>query len=89
MILRRLVTGYPPGQSSMPKQACGRSAARSRRACNPPALRDLPADKPARLSSAWGRLAEPAEIAGVVAFLVSPDASFITGSTVAADGCRL
>ena len=33
-----------------------------------------------------GRLGEPAEIARCVAFLVSDDASFITGSTVSANG---
>ena len=32
------------------------------------------------------RVAEPAEIAGVVAFLLSDDASFVTGSAVMADG---
>lgn len=32
------------------------------------------------------RLGEPAEVAGVVAFLASADASFITGTTVVADG---
>jgi NAD(P)-dependent dehydrogenase (short-subunit alcohol dehydrogenase family) len=33
-----------------------------------------------------GRIAEPAEIAGVVSFLLSPDASFITGHTLVVDG---
>lgn len=33
-----------------------------------------------------GRLAEPAEIAAVVSFLVSEDASYVTGRTLAADG---
>jgi len=33
-----------------------------------------------------GRIAEPAEIAGVVSFLLSPDASFITGHTMVVDG---
>jgi NAD(P)-dependent dehydrogenase (short-subunit alcohol dehydrogenase family) len=33
-----------------------------------------------------GRIAEPAEIAGVVSFLLSPDASFMTGHTLVVDG---
>jgi 3-oxoacyl-[acyl-carrier protein] reductase len=36
--------------------------------------------------SALGRLAQPAEIAAVVAFLLSPDASYVTGTTIEADG---
>jgi NAD(P)-dependent dehydrogenase (short-subunit alcohol dehydrogenase family) len=41
--------------------------------------------------SAWvepplSRLADPAEIAGVIAFLLSDDASFITGAAVPVDG---
>jgi NAD(P)-dependent dehydrogenase (short-subunit alcohol dehydrogenase family) len=32
------------------------------------------------------RAAEPEEIAGIVAFLASSDASFITGATIVADG---
>jgi 3-oxoacyl-[acyl-carrier protein] reductase len=54
-----------------------------------PALRDLPPETLSRLTSALGRLAEPEEVAAAVAFLVSPDASYITGSTLAIDGGRL
>jgi 3-oxoacyl-[acyl-carrier protein] reductase/tetrahydroxynaphthalene reductase len=55
----------------------------------PRPLGDLPLETLTRLSSAWGRLAEPQEIAAGVAFLVSEDASYITGSTLAVDGGRL
>jgi len=35
---------------------------------------------------ALGRYGQPAEIAGVVAFLAGPDASFVTGAEIVADG---
>jgi 3-oxoacyl-[acyl-carrier protein] reductase len=38
------------------------------------------------LHASLGRLAEPAEIAAAIAFLVSPDASYLNGCTLAADG---
>jgi len=40
-------------------------------------------------STDLGRMADPAEVARVIAFLVSADASFITGSPVVADGGML
>jgi glucose 1-dehydrogenase len=33
-----------------------------------------------------GRLAKPDDVAGVVAFLASPDADYVTGSTYFVDG---
>ena len=39
-----------------------------------------------RKMSALGRLAEPADIAGAVAYLVSPGARFVTGHLLAVDG---
>ena len=36
-----------------------------------------------------GRIGEPSEIASVVAFLLSADASYVTGQTIYADGGRL
>jgi 3-oxoacyl-[acyl-carrier protein] reductase len=52
----------------------------------PPALRDVPAERIIKSMSAIGRLAEPDEIAAVAAFLLSPDAAYITGATIDASG---
>jgi NAD(P)-dependent dehydrogenase (short-subunit alcohol dehydrogenase family) len=51
-----------------------------------PALSGLPDDAVIGSMNALGRLAEPAEIAAVVAFLLSPEASYITGATIDAAG---
>lgn len=52
-----------------------------------PALRESVAPEQLMESmSAVGRLATPAEVAGVVAFLASADASYLTGTTVPIDG---
>jgi 3-oxoacyl-[acyl-carrier protein] reductase len=52
----------------------------------PPALHDVPAEKVIKSMNAIGRLAEADEIAAVAAFLLSPDASYITGATIDASG---
>lgn len=51
-----------------------------------PALEDLPADLLVKIKSSLQRMAQPEEIAAAVAFLVSTDASYISGSTLAVDG---
>jgi 3-oxoacyl-[acyl-carrier protein] reductase len=53
-----------------------------------PALQDLhlPEATTTSLFCAQGRLAEPEEVAAAIAFLVSPDASYVNGSTLAVNG---
>ncbi|MFC7139947.1 SDR family NAD(P)-dependent oxidoreductase [Halosimplex aquaticum] len=46
----------------------------------------LPFDTSAMVDVPMGRSAQPEEMAGVVAFLCSEDASFITGTTIPVDG---
>jgi NAD(P)-dependent dehydrogenase (short-subunit alcohol dehydrogenase family) len=46
----------------------------------------LDATTQSRLAAAFGRLGKPVEVANVVAFLVSEQASFITGSELVVDG---
>ncbi|MEU0833313.1 SDR family NAD(P)-dependent oxidoreductase [Streptomyces sp. NPDC056231] len=49
-------------------------------------LLDVPLPEWEKMHGALGRLARPEEIAAVTAFLVSDDASYITGRTIEADG---
>jgi len=53
-----------------------------------PALDQLDSDQLAKLreSVPMGRLADPSEIAGAVAWLASEDASFVTGHSLLVDG---
>ena len=55
----------------------------------PPVLKDVPPDVLAKSSNSLQRIGRPEEIASAVSFLVSPDASYVTGSTLAVDGGRL
>jgi 3-oxoacyl-[acyl-carrier protein] reductase len=47
---------------------------------------NMSAQKQISLHASLGRLAEPEEIAAAIAFLVSPDAAYLSGATLAADG---
>ena len=51
-----------------------------------PALRNVSPEALLKSQGALRRLAQPKEIAAAVAFLVSDDASYVTGSTLAVDG---
>ena len=51
-----------------------------------PALREIPSTLVMKSMNAIGRLAEPEEIAAIAAFLLSPDASYLTGATIDASG---
>jgi 3-oxoacyl-[acyl-carrier protein] reductase len=53
-----------------------------------PALRDAAPDALLKSKTSLQRMAQPQEIAAAVAFLVSDDASYISGSTLAVDGGR-
>ncbi len=51
-----------------------------------PALSGVASDAVMRSMNALGRLVQPAEIAAVVTFLLSTDASYINGTTIEAAG---
>ncbi len=51
-----------------------------------PALKDVSPENLVKSYCALQRIAQPEEIAAAVAFLVSDDASYVTGSTLAVDG---
>jgi NAD(P)-dependent dehydrogenase (short-subunit alcohol dehydrogenase family) len=61
-------------------------AANSQGIGRPAASTSRPAPPPMRVTVPMARSADAAEIAGVVAFLCSDDASFVTGAAIAADG---
>ena len=55
----------------------------------PPALRGVAPDAILKSFYALGRRAQPDEIAAIAAFLLSPDASYLTGATIDASGGRM
>jgi 3-oxoacyl-[acyl-carrier protein] reductase len=55
----------------------------------PRALRGVAPEAILKSVYALGRRAEPGEIAAIAAFLLSPDASYLTGSTIDASGGRM
>ncbi|MBU8821089.1 SDR family oxidoreductase [Mycolicibacterium goodii] len=61
-------------------------AAKHAASYTPPVLRDLAPEVVVKSMNSLGRWAEPAEIASVAAFLLSDDASYITGATIDAAG---
>ncbi len=54
-----------------------------------PALQNVSPEALLKSKTSLQRMAQPEEIAAAVTFLVSDDASYITGSTLAVDGGRL
>ena len=55
----------------------------------PPSLRDVAPENILKAVYALGRRAEPSEIAAIASFLLSDDASYVTGATIDASGGRM
>ena len=55
----------------------------------PPSLRDVAPENILKAVYALGRRAEPSEIAAIASFLLSADASYVTGATIDASGGRM
>jgi 3-oxoacyl-[acyl-carrier protein] reductase len=55
----------------------------------PPSLRDVAPENILKAVYALGRRAEPSKIAAIASFLLSADASYITGATIDASGGRM
>jgi 3-oxoacyl-[acyl-carrier protein] reductase len=55
----------------------------------PPALRGVAPETILKSVYAVGRRAEPSEIAAIAAFLLCPDASYLTGAAIDASGGRV
>lgn len=64
-------------------------AAKHASSYTPPALRGVAPENILKSVYALGRRAEPSEIAAIAAFLLSPDASYITGANIDASGGRM
>ena len=64
-------------------------AAKNSSSYTPPSLRGVAPESILKAVYALGRRAEPSEIAAIAAFLLSEDASYLTGATIDASGGRM
>ncbi len=72
------VNSVAPGSISFPGDRGTAASRKIRRASPTSSARELP----------FGRFGRPEEVGAVVAFLVSPRASWISGASVPVDGCQ-